>query len=300
MRNWDDLRLLLVTARHGTLSRAAAELGMNKSTASRRLGQLESELGVRLLELRGRKYLPTEAGRRLLDHASAVEQRLHEVERELVGGDAHLAGSITLATTDVLAREVLPAHLSSFAEAYPAVRLTLLAANRLHAMNDGEAHVALRHGARPSDPNLVAKKLCDVAAGFYAAHGYTERHGRPHTYAALADHRILGFHEELGALPAAKLIDELVPRHRVAQRHSDLGAHVAAVEAGLGIAPLPCFAAAPRQTLTALFPPEERLRSGLWLVWHRDLRESARVRALVTHLTRALVSQRALFEGQPH
>jgi hypothetical protein len=93
------------------------------------------------------------------------------------------------------------------------------------------------------------------------------------------------------------MLEELVHADCVAMRCSDLGSQVAAVEVGLGIAPLPCFVADRRPSLIRLFPPEEQLRRPLWLLWHRELRQTARVRALVDHLAQALHEERPMFEG---
>lgn len=297
MRDWDSLRFFLAVARAGSLARAATSLGVNKSTAFRRLVALEEELGARLLEVRARRYVPTEAGLRLLERASALEESIQGVERELAGKDAEIAGGLTLATTEVLAREILAPHLAAFADAHPEVRLTVVTANRLHAMSRGEAHVALRHGPRPTEPELVVRRIAGVAATFYASKRYLDTHSRPRTVDELAGHRLVAPTDTLAHLAPSKRLARLAPRAAVVHRYSDLGAQVAAVEAGLGVALLPCFAAERRPSLVRLLPPEAPSSGGLFLVWHADLRGNARVRAFVTHLQAALEGDRALFEG---
>ena len=297
MLSWDDLRIFLAVARAPSLAAAAKALRVNKSTAFRRVAALEQEIGARLVEVRGRGYALTEEGQRLLEQTLALEGRIHEIARDVAGRDTKLAGKITLATTDALAREMLAPLLASFLDAFPEVRLNVLTDNRALDLSKGAADVALRHGQRPADGDLVAKRICSVAGALYASQAYLRARGRPERQTDLRAHRIVGMHADLADLPAARLIDGLVADESVALRHSDLGAQVAAVEAGLGIAALPCFVADRRAPLVRLFPPEDVLAQTLWLVWHRSLRRTSRVRALVDHLAQGLARSRALFEG---
>jgi DNA-binding transcriptional LysR family regulator len=297
LRSWDDLRFFLAVARAPSLTAAAKALRVNKSTASRRLAALEKEIGARLVEVRGHRTSLTGEGQRLLEHALGLERRIQEIERDLTARDARLEGKVTLATTDALAREVLVPLLASFIEALPGVRIDVVTGNRALDLQQGLADVALRHGPRPADGDLVARRICSLAGALYASRAYLRGRGRPERHADLAAHRIVGIHAELADLPAAKLVDALVPQESVALRYGDLGAQVAAVEAGLGIAALPCFVGDQRPLLVRLFPPEEALAQTLWLVWHRDLSRTSRVRALVDHLAQGLTRSRALFEG---
>jgi DNA-binding transcriptional LysR family regulator len=297
MRTWDDLRFFLGMASEPSLSLAAKKLSVNKSTVFRRVAALEEEMGIRLVEVRGRAYTLTAEGERMLEHARCIEERIRSMERDLVGRDAQLAGAVTLATTETLAREVLAPHIASFAKVYPKVCVSVLTGNQPLRLAEGQASIALRHGDKPTDGELVARGVCDVSGALYASQQYLERHGRPEHREQLAQHKIVGVHANLAHLPAAQLMDSLVPAECVVMRCSDLGSQVAAVEVGLGIAPLPCFMADRRPSLVRLFDPEPQLRGTLWLIWHRDLRQTARVRALVDHLAKALYDERPLFEG---
>ncbi|HKY41126.1 MAG TPA: LysR family transcriptional regulator [Polyangiaceae bacterium] len=266
MRTWDDLRFFLSVASERSLAKAAKKLNVNKSTVSRRIAALEEEMAIRLLEMRGRGYALTSEGERLLEHARTVEERIASMERELVGRDSQLAGAVTLATTEPLAREVLAPYLLSFAKAYPRVCVNVLTGNQALRLAEGHASVALRHGDKPTDGEVVAKGVCEVSGAFYASQQYLVRQGRPKRRQDLVCHKMVGVHASLGHLPAAKLVDALVPADCISMRCSDLGSQVAAVEVGLGVAPLPCFIADRRPSLVRLFEPEEQLRGTLWLI----------------------------------
>jgi DNA-binding transcriptional LysR family regulator len=297
MTNWDDLRAFIAVADETSFALAAKRLGVNKSTVSRRMSALEEALGVRLLDIHGRGHVLTADGQRLLEHARSIATQIEALERDLVGRDAQLSGAVTLATTEALAREVLPPHLKTFRDAFPEVSVAVLTGNEVVRLGEGRAAVALRHGEKPSEGDVVVRALCGVAGALYASREYIEREGRP-SRVDLSSHKFVGVHENLAHLPAARFLEELVPSSCIAIRCTDLGSQVAAVEVGLGIAVLPCFAGDARPSLVRLFEPEASLSSELWLVWHGELRRTGRVRALVEHLATALAAERARFEGE--
>jgi DNA-binding transcriptional LysR family regulator len=115
----------------------------------------------------------------------------------------------------------------------------------------------------------------------------------------LSGHRVIGVHPSLAHLPSATLVARWVPEEGVVLQCSDLSTQLAAAREGIGVAVLPCFVADRCASLVRLFAPEEALRSSLWIVWHKELRRSARVQALVKHLSRALEGDRHLLAGGP-
>ncbi|HYF08639.1 MAG TPA: LysR family transcriptional regulator, partial [Acetobacteraceae bacterium] len=108
MEDWNDLRLVLALARAGTLSSAARTLGVNHSTAFRRLNAIEGRLGVRLFErLPGGAYVATSAGERVAAAAERVETEAAALDREITGRDHRLTGRVRLTASETFAYRLL-------------------------------------------------------------------------------------------------------------------------------------------------------------------------------------------------
>jgi len=133
-----------VLTRAGTLAAAAAQLGIDASTVHRRLAQLERAMGTRLLERRGRGTALTAAGERLVEHASRVEDEVLAVQRDVLGRDVALAGTIRVTTADDLGSRLLPRHVAAFRRLHPAITIELVLDNRVLDLVRGEADIAIR------------------------------------------------------------------------------------------------------------------------------------------------------------
>lgn len=298
MLDWNDLRYFLVIAKEGTLARAAARLGINQSTVYRRLTVLEAELEVSLVERRGRGYVLTAAGESLVAYVNRMEDEVHAIERHLLGSDRKLAGVVRVTTTDTLGCRLLAPHFEAFRAAYPGIQLDVYVDNRFFHLGQGEADVAIRPGPKPTDGEVVARRLSSVAGAFYASASYVARRGRPGGRKDLASHDLISVDESLAHLTYARLIAEVAERDRVVYRCTSLLGQVAAVEAGIGVAALPCFLMDSVPDIERLFAPEPELETELWLLTHPDLRQNARVRAFIDHMTAAIEGERDLLEGR--
>ncbi len=296
--NWDDLRIFLATTRAGTLARAGEALGINQSTVFRRIGALEERLGAQLFERRSRGYVLTATGERLSALVARMEDDVHAIERELVGSDQQLRGDVRVTTTDTLAIQLIGPYLAEFAKKCPGVRVSVNVDNRMFALGRGEADVAIRPGARPTEQDVVPRRICRVAGALYASADYVARNGTPRRRADLVRHRIIGVDESLAHVRYARHVDNLVGDASIAMRCSSLLTQCMAVEQGLGIAALPCFMLDRNPNVVRLFACEPELDNELWLVVHRDLRRAARIRAFVDSMTQQLEADRDLLQGK--
>lgn len=288
----------LEVARAQSLREAGQRLSVNKSTVLRRVNQLEERLGAKLFELRGRSLVLTDEGQRALGYVERVEAELHALERDMMGSDHELRGRVALTTTDVLARGLLAKPLATFLRQYPLVRVDVITDGRPLDLRRAEADVALRHGARPTDDELAFRHVCDVAGAIYAAPQYLESRDVPVSLSNLGAQSWVGFARGHAQIAASRRLGELVPESAVLLGCVDLGSQVAAVREGVGLAILPCFVGDLEPGLVRVLGPDQAVKGGLWLAWHREVRRSARAMALVDHLTRELRSHADLFEGR--
>lgn len=288
MLEWNDLHFFLAIARHRTLSAAARALGVQQTTMGRRLAALEGRAGTRLLAHTPQGYVLTEAGEATLAHVERIEAEALAVERAVSGTEQRLEGSVRLTAVETLAVELLTPVLARFRERYPGIVLELIVDSRSLSLSRREADVALRL-ARPTERELVARRLPDIATAAYASPLYLERQGHPASDGQGAGHWRILPHEELMGTPEMRWFQAATGRAGTALRSNSRYAQRAAAMAGMGIACLARYLgdaageALVRLDLGAAPPPRE-----LWLAVHRDLRDAPRIRALMEALGVAL------------
>ncbi|HEY3496905.1 MAG TPA: LysR family transcriptional regulator [Polyangiaceae bacterium] len=288
--NWDDLRVALALARAGSVRAAARALHVSHSTVLRRLQELESAAGVRLFERTPEKFALTNAGQDVFDTARELEEVVLALERRVEGRDQRLSGPIRVTLPDPLLPSLLPVF-KRFAEAYPEIDMTLAVGVEYLDLAQREADVALRIAAEPP-VDLVGRRVASVACAIYGSRRYLE--GRSTRKLERLDW--IGW-PRTSAMSLAQWMSEHVPSARVALRLDSSWAIRDAVEAAVGVALFPCAVGDARSDWKRVrLVPE--VVAPLWILTHRDLRATARVRALRDHLWEALVEQRPLYEGK--
>ncbi|MEM6990295.1 MAG: LysR family transcriptional regulator [Myxococcota bacterium] len=291
MFNWDDVRFFLAVKREGNLARASTTLRMDATTVGRRLGQLEAELGARLFDRTSRGFALTAAGRRLLPRAEGIEREALALSRDLSGEDSKLEGNVRLSATEMLTTRFIAPYLGKFRARYPGITLDLNCTNREVDLARGEADVALRL-ARPRQENLVVKKLLSIELGLYASVDYVDQFGMP-SPGDLAKHRFVLFADTANFRRENAWVMQHVGEGEIALRSDSVSSVVSAVTGGLGIAMLPVLVAEqdPRLVRTPLSgSPEPRV---VWQAVHRDLVNTARIRAVLDFLGRVLTVRTA-------
>ncbi len=272
--DWDELRVVLAVSRAGTLSQAARLLGVDQSTVSRKLADLTARLGVALVERRDGRYVSTAAGRLALPRAARVEAELDSLVREVADADARSSGPIRLSAPPGLSVFLIAPRLAQFHARNPGIELLLSAETELANLSRREADVALRYG-RSQQRELVVRRVARIPFTLYASAQYLRRRPRGATLLRPDDELIL-MHEESGAMAEATWHEGLGGRVRMRVR-SPLALREAAL-AGAGIALLG-GPVARHPSLRALPGAPVSMRD-LFLVFHRALRTSARVRAV--------------------
>jgi DNA-binding transcriptional LysR family regulator len=287
-----DLRLVLAIGRAGTLLGGARALGMDHSTAFRRLNALERELGVRLFERARDGYVPTAAGEAAIAAAGRVDEEMAALERRLAGADLRPSGVVRVTTTDT-GVDLLTPLFARFRAAHPDITLEVVVANAFFSLSRRDADVAIRPSAEAPE-ELIAHRIAEVATALYASSAYAAANRKRR----LAEHTWLGPDESLPHLGSARWLRNEVPAERIVYRASSLVALQAAARAGIGIAPLPCYLGDRDPMLTRVRAPVEEMAVTLWVLLHPDLRGVARNRAFGDFVVRELGPLGALIEGR--
>jgi DNA-binding transcriptional LysR family regulator len=294
MTDWDDLRYFLAVARAGSVSGAARALDVNHATVSRRIRTMERRTGVRLFERSPDGWTPTEAGLEMRDSVLRVESEIQAIERHVTGRDEQLTGPLRVAMSDV-ASLTLMSTFRSFSERHPAIELELVVSNGISDLPRREADVALRTSVAPPADSLVGRRLSRVASALYGSIETLERHEHA---TDLAAYPWIGLAGGMADSPFAQWIEANVPAARIAMRLETLLVAYHAVRAGLGIALLPCVMGDADPDLRRVVPEVLVPGGEFWVLTHRDLRTTARVRAFLDHMRDAIAMRRELIEGR--
>lgn len=285
MFNWDDVRYFLTLQRQSTLAAAGAALKLDPTTVGRRLVKLEEELGARLFDRTPGGYVLTEAGHRLLPRAERIEREALGVERDVAGEDQKLEGVVKLTATEMLTTRFIAPHLRRFRERYPEIQLDLNCTNLDVNLARREADIALRL-SRPTQEDLIIKRLSFIHLGLYASRDYADRFGLPKD--SLAGHQMVLFASRRPFRRENEWLEARLDGAHVALRSDSVSSMYAAAVAGAGIALLPCLVADHDRQLVRVpmdGAPEPRQ---IWQAVHKDLRDSARIRAVLDFLGKVL------------
>src|SRR6478609_5407604 len=148
--DWDDLRYVLAIHREKSLSRAAATLGVTRTTVGRRLKEVEARLGVRLFDRNEEGLAATATGDELAAAAMRIEEEIHLTEGRVLGRDAELRGRLRVSTLDFIFAG-FPDVFASFVQRYPGVDVTVGVTNERVSLIRREADIALRLGNSPAE-----------------------------------------------------------------------------------------------------------------------------------------------------
>jgi DNA-binding transcriptional LysR family regulator len=284
---WDDLKHFLAVARTGSLAGAARLLKTSPATVGRRVAALEARLGARLFDRDQTGYRLTETGAAIHTKVEVVEEAVSSVERGALGRDPHVSGRVRLATSDELAANVITPHFGDFRRFYPGILLEVVARHDLANLSRREADVALRT-ARPEQGNLVVRRAGWWKCALYAAKSYAAVHGLKPGLRSLSKLDIITWTEEFAHLRGGPWFAEHARDATVALQANSRRIQYGACKAGLGLAILPCLSADHDPDLIRLLPPERVFVAELYLVTHRDLAQTARVRAVIDFLCEAI------------
>jgi DNA-binding transcriptional LysR family regulator len=278
--SWDEIRTAFQVARVGTVSGAAEVLGVHHATVIRHVDALEDKLGTKLFQRHPRGYTPTEAGQQLLSVGQATEDQFSQLAARLAGAGEEVSGELIVTSITPASVLVLPAMERLLVD-YPELRLRYLTDLRVFRLEYGEAHVAIRAGNRPTEPDNVVQSLGRMQNTLFASHAYIERYGIPRSKEDMAKHRFVSTDNRDSRAPFFRWISENVPDANVVFRANEHEAQVDAIKQGLGMGFLTVPMGRADPTLEEVVKPYDTWDSSIWLVTHVDLHRTPKVQAAV-------------------
>lgn len=287
--DWELCRTFLAIVRQGSLSAAARRLGLTHPTVRRHLEELEAGLGAPLFVRSPSGLAPTEVALGLREPAEAMEAAYEQFIRMGSGAGDAMAGTVRITASEVMGAEVLPPILAGLRKNYPGLQFELALSDDVADLLRRDADLAVRM-VRPSQADLLARKVGAVPIGLYAHRSWLEAHGVPPSLEALLQSgQLIGYDRSRVLLDAFAAQQVRLSRKDFGLRSDSGLAQLAAMRAGLGVAVCQCPLAARDPALVRLFP-EVDVPLEIWLVSHPSLRSSQRVRTCIEVLARELAA----------
>lgn len=283
MDSWDEIRTAYQVARLGTVSGAAEALGVHHATVIRHIDALEGRLGVKLFQRHARGYTATEAGSDLLQVAQVTNDQFTQLFGRIRGRGDEVTGDLVVTSLAELSPMLTPL-LVDFQREHPGLVVRYLTGTRVFRLEYGEAHVAIRSGASPEQPDNVVQPLRTQGMALVASAAYVAHHGLPENEGDLINHWFVSDNEEASRAPFSRWLGELVPRERIVFRTAGVEGVRDAILAGAGIGFLPRWDLATHGDLHEVAAPRKEWEAPLWLVTHVDLHRTAKVRAFTGFL----------------
>lgn len=294
--NWDAIKLFLALHREGSARSVASSQGLSPSTVTRKISELEKELGSKLFARRSSGFSLSGAGEDLLNVALRMEADAYEIERKLLAQSGIMQGTIRLTIPNHLIGHPLVESLAEFSALHPLVNLELIPSFEAFDLARGEADVALRIFMRDAPPpeNLIGTRLAEIHCAVYATQKYLDTHDL-----SVADGaHWLGWEDES---PSPDwVLSSQYPHLKVKHSFNDPFMQLFAAKAHMGLAMMPCFMCDPETDLLRVPADHKWHRFDLWMLSHPDLRDTMRFRELRSFFKAQFAAQRYVWTGDSY
>lgn len=285
--DWNQLKAFLETAETGSLSAAARKLGLTQPTLSRQVAAIEQSMGVTLFERVGKSMALTPTGLDLLEHAHAMGAAAEALSLAATGSSQAVCGVVSVSATDAVATTLLPPLVKKLHDQEPGIAIDVIPSNALSDLLRREADIAIRH-VKPEQPDLIARLIREATAYFYASQDWVNAHGHPRSAEDAARLSFVGSDRSgqylgylrMHGLPLSEANFSCYADHSVA--------HWALVRQGMGIGVMMEEIALATPGMVRVLDDLPPILFPIWLVTHRELRTSKRIRMVFDALAQGL------------
>lgn len=291
----NDLLVLLTVSRSAKFTTAAATLGLNHTTISRRIAALEKALGGRVLSRAAGGWELTQLG----TEAVRVAEQVEDAVRGL--GDSGrvpdpITGVVRMTATDGFSAYVAAPAVTKLRRQHPGLSVEIVTVTRqaLQQRSGLDIEVVV---VEPQVHRAEAFKLGDYELGMYASRDYLSEHGTPATVEELVEHRLVYFVDSMLQVDDLDAPRRLVPTMKDGLSSTNVFIHVEATRAGAGIGFLPCFMGDLHDDLVRLLPESLSERLPYWMVLRPDSMRRPAVAAVAQALRDQAVAHEAALLG---
>ncbi len=276
--DWNRARAFLVAAEEGSLSAAARALETTQPTIGRQIAALERELGVTLFERMAHGLELTESGLQLLASVRLMGQSATEFSLRASGQSQQLEGRVCISASELHAIHYLPPIVAKLRAQEPGIEIDIQSSNSVSDLKQRDADIALRN-FRPNQPDLIIRKLRDENIWLYATQSYLENFPAFAAAADLSGLQIIGYEQTESMLSLVKTMGFPVTLKNLAMTSPSYLIQMSLIKQGLGVGMMPASNGDAEPSLVRAFEHLGTLiEIPLWLVVHRELHTSLRVR----------------------
>jgi len=284
MPSWSLLQSFAAVAEHGSLSAAARAIAISQPTLSRHISELENSIGQRLFVRTVSGLRASPEGERLIKYVETMNEAAHNLVLQAGSKSESLSGTVRLTASKVVATYILPDILSDLKELEPNIVIELVASDKTDNLLRREADIAIRM-YRPTQADVITKKLGELQIGIFASHSYIEKNGRSITINNLSNHKFIGYDRSSLIIDGFKHAGLDVNRDFFAFRSDDQVVCWQMVTAGLGIGFIPLKIGDSEPCVARLEANISIEGLPIWLTAHSELKSSHRVRFVYDFLT---------------
>ncbi|USG60378.1 LysR family transcriptional regulator [Sneathiella marina] len=283
MMSWDLYRYFLAVAESGSLSAAARQLSVSQPTVGRQIAELEARLETRLFERASHGYLLTTAGQQIRARIEETALGFRDIESQIRGMDKSLSGLIRFSATEGFGSYWLTPNISKFQKFYPNIRFELILDISVLDLRKREADMALRL-ANPRSSDLIGRRVGKAGFGLYGAKSYLESRGYPQSIDDLKDHDFIGWQQNRGDIALTRALSKMVAEENIKFQCNTVAAQIEAVQNGMGLFLAPHYLVPKDESVVRLLSDQINQNIDLWLLTHRDLIGTSRIRVFLNFL----------------
>lgn len=280
MDKWTEVKTAYEVARLGTVSAAAEFLGVHRATVIRHIDALEAELGGTIFHRHKTGYTPTEVGEDLLRVAQATDEQFNQLAGRTRGRSKDITGDLIVTAHEHVAPLLLSA-LNTFQVQHPQTNVKLITSGELLKLEYGEAHVAIRSGPKPEQPDNIVQHFWDLRLALYAHESYVAKHGMPKTQSDYGKHRFVCWEAGNPAFPFRAWLAKNIPAKSKALLTANQGIAEQSVRNGMGIGFCTEPYAKQHPELVEVLATQADWVVPLWLVTHVDLHRTLKVQSFL-------------------
>ena len=287
--SWDYIRTFQAVSETGSLSAAARALQITQPTVGRHIDLLEDALNMPLF-VRSREGMTlTKKGADLVAEAAMMETAATGFERRAAGLDEDVTGVVRISANEIFGVVILPRILPKFMQDNPGIEIELIVSNSTANLLQRDADVAIRM-FRPTQNDLVARKIADLSLGFFGRRNYLNENGEPKSLSDLRSHRFIGMDRETSLIDVGKMLGETFTPGDFAFRCDNILTHIEAIRSGVGIGVTHQGLAAHWPEVDQVLPHIQLPSLDLWIACHSEVQHNKRIRAVMDFLGEALQS----------
>ena len=288
--NWSLLQSFAAVVESGSLAGAARKTGGSQPTMSRHMGMLEASLGVQLFDRTGVGLVLTPTGVALYEEAKRMSEASKRIALSAAGQSEAIAGTIRISASETMAAWILPSILTRLNQAEPEITIELVSSDKTSNLLMREADIALRM-FRPSQTELIARKVGSVKIGMYASREYIARRGAPASVSEIASHVLISDDLSNDILEGYRTAGVNITRNDFSFRCDSRIVQWKMVLAGFGIGFIQTDVGDKEPNVVKLFPDRNHAELPIWLTSHAELRTSRRTRRVFDFIAEALIER---------